>query len=338
MPKNVLSKETRKRYLKELNLKNDDFKHLGKLDPEVKQLLYTTYKPSELGKLSNLFFERLTLYLTLNYPDIFVKVANDLTKSGIKILSKTYISIMLFCSFLTSLVIVLGAVALSILRNSPIINVVLNATVFAFLSFFLVALIFYLYPGSVASTKSKMIKKDLPFVIIHMSSIAGSGAHPMSMFKLILKSEEYKGLHSEIKKIVNYVNLFGYDFSTALKAVAKTTASPRFNELLNGIVANTQSGGDIKNYLDEKGIDALNTYRLEHKKYVQTIATFSDIYTALLIAAPLLFIVTLAIINILGGKIGGLSLSTIANVGTFFVIPILNIGFLTFVHLIDPEK
>ena len=44
-----------------------------------------------------------------------------------------------------------------------------------------------------------------------MAAVAGSGAQPIAMFNLVLSSEEYKGIRDEIKKIVNYVNLFGYD-------------------------------------------------------------------------------------------------------------------------------
>ena len=82
-----------------------------------------------------------------------------------------------------------------------------------------------------------------------MGAIAGSGASPISIFNLILNSGEYKGLEGEIRKIVNYVNLFGYDLSTALKAVSLTTPSQEFKDLLTGIIASTETGGDLKSYL-----------------------------------------------------------------------------------------
>ena len=83
--------------------------------------------------------------------------------------------------------------------------------------------------------------------------------------------------------------------------------------------------------------DTMNTYRLERKKYVETLSTYSDIYTGILIAAPLLFMVTLAIINILGGVIAGLSVGTLALFGTYIVIPFLNIVFILFLNIVQPE-
>ena len=128
-------------------------------------------------------------------------------------------------------------------------------------------------------------------------------------------------MEREIRKIVNYVNLFGYDLTTALRSVAVTTPSAKFRELLVGIVSTLESGGDLKDYLKSKADDALTSYRLDRKKYVETLATYSDIYTRVLIAAPLLFIVTLAIINMIGGSVLGFDASTLAFLGTFFVIP-----------------
>ena len=144
-------------------------------------------------------------------------------------------------------------------------------------------------------------------------------------------------ISKEIKKIVNYVNLFGYDLGTALKAVSLTTPSPEFKDLLTGINASTESGGDLKSYLSGKASEALNTYKLERKKYVESLATYSDIYTGVLIASPLLFMTTLAIINVIGGSLGSVSVKTIAYVGSFFVIPFLNIIFLVFLSLTQPE-
>ncbi len=66
-------------------------------------------------------------------------------------------------------------------------------------------------------------------------------------------------------------------------------------------------------------------------------ATYSDMYTGILIAAPLLFMTTLAIINVIGGSIGGLSVKTISIAGTYLIIPFLNIIFLVFLSIIQPE-
>ena len=181
------------------------------------------------------------------------------------------------------------------------------------------------------------IKNDLPFAILHMAAVAGSGARLIDIFGMLLQSNEYKALSGEIKRIMNYVNLFGYNLTTALKSVAGTTPNEGFKELLNGMVGSVESGGSIKTFLKSKAADTMTRYRLERQKYVETLSMYSDIYTALLIAAPLLFVIVLVLVSIVGSKLGGLEISFIEKIGTFVVVPAMNIGFIVFMNIIQPD-
>ncbi|MEK6937172.1 MAG: type II secretion system F family protein [Nanoarchaeota archaeon] len=336
-----LDKKTKERFLQET--KSEDYvisrikKKLRKKEEIKEEIAYTIYKPTAFGTTANLFVENLTLYLTKEYPKFFSDLSLLLRLGDIKMLSKTYISIALFSSILSSLGFFLLYLVYTAASGGNILLGLVKAVPFSFLVLLITPGLFYIYPYTSIGNRKKAIKNDLPFVIIHMAAVAGSGASPASIFNLILNSGEYKGLEGEIKKVVNYVNLFGYDLSTALKAVSMTTPSQEFKDLLTGITATTEGGGDLRAYLSSKAADALNTYRLERKKYVESLATYSDMYTGVLIAAPLLFMTTLAIINVIGGSIGSLSVATISVIGTYVVIPFLNIIFIVFLSMIQPE-
>ena len=90
-----------------------------------------------------------------------------------------------------------------------------------------------------------------------MAAVASSGVPPTKMFQLISESEEYGEIAVEAEKIVNYIEIFGYDILTAIKTVALTTPSPMFREFFNGMVSTTQSGGDVKNFLTQKAEEAI---------------------------------------------------------------------------------
>jgi len=79
------------------------------------------------------------------------------------------------------------------------------------------------------------------------------------------------------------------------------------------------------------------SYRLERQRYVEVISTYSDIYTGILIAAPLFFIITMSLVNMLGGKLGGMDVSTLMVVVTYIGIPALNVLFLVFVEATQPD-
>jgi flagellar protein FlaJ len=196
---------------------------------------------------------------------------------------------------------------------------------------------FYAYPYSKLKQRRRSINTNLPFAINHMSAVSASGVAPVKMFRLISESKEYAEVSSEIEKIVNYVEIFGYDVLTALKAVAATTPSYQFKDFLEGMVSTTQTGGDIKAYLAQKAEEAMLNYKLDRQKYTETIATYSDIYTGILIAAPLFFVAALSMVSLLGGKIGGVGVNTVIVIGTYVVIPLMNVCFLAFLEITQPE-
>lgn len=336
-----ISRHTRRKYLKEIGANEEMMKRL--LHPKKQRkkqfadVEYTIYQPSWYGKIANAFFESTAFSLAKTYPKTFENLSKAIRASDLHVLSKTYISMMLLTSMLAFVgIVIVGILGMFFLGMPPLLAVA--ASLLAGLLAAIICIgVFFTYPHTVAGSRSRMIKNDLPFIIIHMAAVAGSGAKPLSMFKLVATSGEYKGLEGEIKKILNYINLFGYNISTALKTVAATTPSTRFRDLLTGMVATIESGGSLKSYLSSMAADAMHTYQLERKKYVQVLSTYSDIYTGILIAAPLLFMVTLAIINLLGGDIGGVSIKVIAMAGTYIIIPFLNIAFILFLNIIQPE-
>lgn len=336
----TLTKKLRKQYIRELDLENENVKKAAKGKEEAvsaKDIGYTLYKTTQYGKTANYFCEGLTLYINKKYPEFYNYEHNILKSSGISVLSKTYISIVIFSGILAFLSVLFGVIIFSLVTKVSIITSIIRGISFAFLAGVLIFLFLYFYPSVVIGNKTKAIKNDLPFVIIHMAAVAGSGAQPISMFNSVLSAGEFKGLEGEFRKIVNYVNLFGYSLTTAIRSVAATTPSRDFRELLTGIVATVETGGDLKEYLKGKADDSLNTYKLDRKQSTEVMATYSDIYTGAFIAAPLLFIVTLAIINVIGGSFGALDAETIAMIGTFGVIPFLNVAFLVFISIIQPE-
>ncbi len=330
-----LTKKDLQKYLEELKITKEEVKKfiVSQKKKDVERLYqktdYTVYQSSKFGKTANKFVEPLTVYLTTKYPDLFKPLIDSLKLVSINMLSKSYISIMLFGSIIAffAIGILAGLYFFSIIKGFAIGLLGMIATLG----------VIYYYPKSNIEGRKKRIKNELPFAIVHMAAVAGSGTQPINMFTLLLESGEYKELSREIRKIMNYVNVFGYNLSTALKAAAATTPSPEFGELLNGIISAIETGGDLRAYLDGKAVDSLNGYKLERQKYVETIATYSDIYTSILIAAPLLFVTTLTIINVIGGEVGGLSVTTIATIGTFGVIPLLNVGFMMFLTLTQTE-
>lgn len=303
----------------------------GKITEE--KIKYSTYSYNLLGKYSNLIFDRYSKSLARKYPEYFETLYKNLRLANIRVFSNTYINLGLMMSCVVFLLVFFSG--FFIFGFGPFD--ILRSLMLAILFFFLFLFVFYYYPKIVVDGRRREIRNDLPFAIMHMAAVAGSGAKLVDIFGMLLQSKEYKALSGEIKRIMNYVHLFGYNLTTALKSVAETTPSNEFKELLNGMVSSIESGGSIKNFLKNKSEDTLIRYRLEREKYVETLSTYTDIYTAILIAAPLLFVIVLVLISIVGSKLGGLEIGFIEKIGTFIVVPALNIGFIIFMNIVQPD-
>jgi len=77
-------------------------------------------------------------------------------------------------------------------------------------------------------------------------------------------------------------------------------------------------------------------YRIRRNKYVQQLTIYADFYTALLIAAPLIFVIMLPTLSIMQGTMFGFGIKELINLGLILLV-ILNIGFLIFLQLTQPR-
>ncbi len=295
------------------------------------------YQPSFFGSLANIAIRRVSLYLLDEFPDFFKDLYHALRLANIKVLSNTYVNMMVLGVLVST---VLGFFIFGIFFTAtalPITQILFRTVMMAFLMGVAAFAGFYAYPYSKMKQRRRSINTNLPFAINHMAAVSSSGVAPVRMFKLISQSKEYGEVSVEIEKIVNYIDVFGYDVLTALKAVAATSPSYGFKDFLEGMVSTTQTGGDLKSYFSQKAEEAMLNYKLERQKYTETISTYSDIYTGILIAAPLFFVAALSLVSLLGGKIGGMDVNVVIVIGTYVIIPFMNVAFLTFLEMTQPE-
>jgi flagellar protein FlaJ len=193
---------------------------------------------------------------------------------------------------------------------------------------------FYLYPYSERKSIAKKIDQELPFVTIHMSAIAGSGIEPSQIFKIIALGREYPYTKQEIKKVLNQINIYGYDLVSSLKNSARTTSSSKLAELFNGFATTISSGGELAEFLDKRAESLMFDYRLEKEKQTKIAETFMDIYISVVIAAPMIMMILLILISVsnIGGGLGINALTLII----LSIVSLINIVFLAVLHLKQP--
>ncbi|MCD6591100.1 MAG: type II secretion system F family protein [Candidatus Aenigmarchaeota archaeon] len=271
------------------------------------------------------------------YIESFRPLESHIKNANMKILLKTWVSIIMLS---TCVSFVLSLAAAYFVMNF-MVEVEPYVYIFTIISFpvfvsSIVFIFFYLYPVQREKARQKSIENNLPFAITHMSAIASSGIPPEFMFELLTEFKEYGEISEEAKLIMRNIKTFGMSSVVALKNVAEHTPSKAFRELLLGIVSTIESGGDLTEYLKEMSEKALFEYRIKREKYLKTLSTYADIYTALLVAAPLMMLSLLATMSIIGGSVMGMTIQDLIDFMTWVILPILNVAFIAFIHVTYP--
>ncbi len=336
----LVSDRGKEEFMRELNINEKLLKKVKSRQIKVEQKSNVAHVPNAYGKIANKFF--LETSQRLVNRGALKSLRLDVRKSNINLLSTTYISMMFFSIVIAGIIGILTMtffiffeinlleVSLKIYSGSYLTRL-LKLLWLPFVLPLIAGLLFYSYPGAEKKTLGNRIDQELPFAVIHMGSISGSGIDPVQIFKIVSMGNEYPFAGQEFKKILNQINLYGYDLSTALRNVSLSTPSVHLAELLNGISVTINSGGDISKFFEKRAESLLLDYRLEREKGIKSAETFMDLYISVVIATPMILLMLMVIIAVskvqTGFNPGQLNTAIIG------IVVIVNILFLTFLHM-----
>ena len=339
----TVSKKHREGLLKELSISEDLIKKLKKSRGKKEEKVEQFQSARGYLKLSNKYF----LDTAKEFIDKgrFRQLSVDLRKANLDILFGTYVSMMFFTSFLSIFVflfLTLFLLFFSVGLALPIVTVydglfltrLWQVIWIPFIGPLLTFAALYFYPGTEKRSIAKRINQELPFATIHMSAISGSGIPPAEIFRIIGLSREYPYLRKEIRKVLNQINLYGYDLITALTNVSKNTPSHKLAELFSGISTTIHTGGQLKDYFEKRAETLLLSYRLEREKYTRVAETFMDVYISVVIAAPMILLLLMIMISVSGISTG--FSPTQLTLIVVLAISVINILFLTFLRIKQP--
>lgn len=275
-------------------------------------------------------------WLVDKYIKNFEPLKPHLRGARINVLLNTWVSITFFFTALAYVTSLAAVLIVGTLFDIFYLIYILMLVFIPILSAAFTFLIFYIYPIEKAKSRARSIENNLPFAITHMAATASSGIPVEFMFSLIGGFKEYGEISEEANTIVKNIRAFGYSSIVAMKNVATQTPSKKLREILMGISSTIETGGNMTAYLKQMSEKALFDYRIKREKYLKTLSTYADIYTAMLVAAPLFLLSTLAIMSIIGGDIMGMSTSQIITLMTWVLLPAMNVTFLVFIHVTYP--
>ena len=297
-------------------------------------------KTSDYANISNKFFSKFSTSLIKQQK--FKTVGRDLIKANLNYTLITFVSMILFTTTLVFIGSFLIFLFFLFFNFSPVLPLITRATEgmgIRLLEIFWIPIVFplgtflfmYSYPSMEKKSLGGKIDAELPFAAIHMAAISSSLVDPTKIFSIITSTKEYPNLEKEFNKLLNEINIYGYDLVTALKDSALNSPSAKLSELLNGLATTITSGGSLYEFFDKRSQSLLFEYRLDKEKNTKAAENFMDIYISVVIAAPMIFMLLLMMM-----KISGLGISLSTGLITLLVVggvSLINIFFLVFLQL-----
>lgn len=294
---------------------------------------------SEYSKFASLMFSKYSRNLLGG--ESFKKMGETLVRANLDLTPVGYTSIVLlttFISFFAAIFIFLFFLFFNLEATLPLITRVEAGIIQRFLSTFWILFVIpigtfvfmYFYPAMEKDSAENEINVELPFATIHMAAISGSMINPIKIFEIIASTGEYPALEKEFIKIINEINLYGYDIVSALKHAALNSPSKRLGELFTGLGTIIHSGGDIAKFFDKRAQTFLFDYKIKQKQSTKAAESTMDIYISLLIAAPMILMLLMMIMKISGMGIS-MPIETIGLLITLGVV-VINAVFMAFLH------
>lgn len=291
-------------------------------------------------KIANKYFAKTSEKIV--NEKTFKELETDLRQANLQFTPRSYISVIFLTCCITFAVGILFGIFFFFFKISPNLPILFEATGtiakrlltavgIAVSSPIITFLIMYSYPGMEKSSTASRIEDELPFATIHMSAISGSMIDPSQIFNIIISTHEYPFIEKEFKKIINEINLYGYDLVSALRNGSYNNPSRKLSELFNGLATTINSGGDLPQFFDKRSQTLLFENKLEQEKKTKAAETFMDIYISLVVAAPMILMILLMMMKISGL---GVAMSTqMITIVMVVAVTMINIVFLTFLQL-----
>jgi flagellar protein FlaJ len=244
---------------------------------------------------------RLFKNFSKKYSTIFSDLNQNLKISGLGYSIDEYFSMFLFIAiFGTVASFAMSFILLSVFFNSFLIGI-FGAAIISVPIFGAIMLIFRIYPTQLIQSKRKKIENMLFFSTVYMSTVAGTGAPPQSIFKILAEFGEFGEVSKTANDIMQDIEIFGLDIIDALEHTAEKTPSENLKELLWGMRSTITSGGNLKGFLDEKAKGFSQIYKRKLEEFTRTLSIFLEVYITIVIVGSVFILVLTTIMSLVGG-------------------------------------
>jgi len=180
--------------------------------------------------------------------------------------------------------------------------------------------------------RRRRIDEDLAFVVGRMAVLSASGMTPENIMREVASDDSKDVLTGEFRKMVRDMNLLGMDLTGALAAERLRSPSELFNAFLDGMMSTASSGADVQEYLIKQ------SKRLKAKSISESLGVVAEMYTTVLVVMPLILIILFAVMGVIAGSLGGVSISVLMDLVVYVMVPLGGVMIMVIADGIVPKR
>lgn len=285
-----------------------------------------------MKKYADFCYDQVGPY-ALQVLDSFEGLRPQLNKAGIQVSLPEYVSMMLFSAGVAGTV---STIFLSIIfmMGSGVSGLILGVSFGAMIGGGTLVS-FYLLPSVKISNRASKIDDTLPFAVMYLSTLAGTGTSVTEMFRNLSNSEEYDELAKEAEKIHRDIESFGMDVGEALTQGAERSPSDDLEEVLWGMNHVITTGGSLREFLNQRASSLMDDYERRIDEFSEQLSLLVEMYIILVIVGSIIFTSMSVVVSAFGGIDPNLVIF-IQALSVFVGLPFISIGFVILVDGISP--
>lgn len=209
---------------------------------------------TSLVRFVNFFFGPLSQRLLALSPFVAQALHRLLLGAGFRVVSVSYLSIALF-SFSILLVFgtIFGILVYSFL-GQPLF--LLSGLVFGTGA----VIIFLAHPFFVRWQRHREMERELPFFILHLSTLADAQVNDLALFRALLPSFIARSFRIELRRIITLVTVFRNTVPQAIRTVAETVPSHSAKMFFHDFANAWEKEHNPKRFLDQSTTMALKRF------------------------------------------------------------------------------
>ena len=304
-------------------------------DEEIKQ-----EKNNEKVQFSHLYFVGYNLFhkrASFLFPRL-EKINESLEQAMMPIPYEVYVCGMVLFSLIAGAVGLVAGIGLSLvfamqLEFNILLPIVL-ALSFAQMTF----LVLIKYPNINAGTRAGKIEAELPFFTSYMSSLATSNLTLEEIFKRLAADDIKYEIVKDAHHLLRNIDLLGVDILSALGDLRNRSTCDAYSELLDGLVSTIHSGGSMKSFFISAAIVQMDEKKIKLRKKIASLGVITELYTSLLIVAPLMGIIMLSIMAIMSTSFAGMDITMLVALLTYLLVPMFGFMLLLMIDGMVPKR